>query len=98
MKIPSSIQIGGQRIKIKIEDLENLGEYHSDLRTIKIDSSLAEDGGKLCFETLRHELMHCALDISGVSFCENFEEEAFVRCMDNVFFPAYDKLLTKIYQ
>jgi len=95
MKLPKSIRIGGHKILIKVADLENLGEYHSDIKTIKINASIVADD-KECFETLRHEMMHCALDVSGLSFCDSFEEESIVRCMDNVFFPAYDKLLAKL--
>lgn len=43
-------------------------------------------------QTLRHELMEASLCISGVGFCETFEQEAVVRCMDEVFFPAWDRL------
>lgn len=95
MKLPKSILIGGQRIDIRTAEIENLGEYHADLKLIKINENIINDK-RLCFETLRHEMMHCALNISGLSFCSSFEEESVVRCMDNIFFPAYDKLLASL--
>ncbi len=95
MKIPNSVQVGGHKIDICFAQIENLGEYHTELKQIKINSSLA-GYDKACFETLRHEMIHCAFDISGIAFCETFEEEAIVRCLDNVFFPAYEKLVAQI--
>lgn len=41
--------------------------------------------------TLRHELMHAALSISGIAYIDRLPEEAIVRCFDNLFFPAYEK-------
>jgi hypothetical protein len=40
--------------------------------------------------------MEASLCISGVGFCETFEQEAVVRCMDEVFFPAYERLLKRL--
>jgi hypothetical protein len=42
--------------------------------------------------TLRHEMVHAALAIGGVAFSESMEEEAIVRCMDELFFPAWDRV------
>jgi predicted SprT family Zn-dependent metalloprotease len=47
-------------------------------------------------ETLRHELMHAALSIAGVSYAEHPDEEAFVRCMDTLFFPMWSRLSEKL--
>jgi hypothetical protein len=41
-------------------------------------------------ETLRHEMLHAALDICGISHLEGYEEEAVVRCVENVFHPAWE--------
>ena len=95
MKIPKSVQIGGHKIDVCFAEIENLGEYHSEFKRIKLNASLVGND-KVLFETLRHEMIHCAFDISGIGFCETFEEEAIVRCMDNVFFPAYEKLVSTI--
>ncbi len=93
MKIPNSIQIGGHKIDVCFAQIDNLGEYHAEHKRIKINASIATDD-RAVFETLRHEMIHCAFDISGIAFCETFEEEALVRCLDNIFFPAYEKLVT----
>jgi hypothetical protein len=41
---------------------------------------------------LRHELMEASLCISGVGFCESMEQEAIVRCMEEVFFPVWERI------
>jgi hypothetical protein len=40
--------------------------------------------------------MHAALDISGVGFAESMDQESVVRCFDEIFFPAYEKLREKL--
>ena len=93
MNLPKSLSIAGQRVRIIIDDLsdENLfGYYSHDRRIIFLSDDL--EGIEL-FNTLRHELMEASLCISGVGFCETFEQEAVVRCMEEVFFPAYERLL-----
>jgi|TARA_R110000824_G_scaffold51312_1_gene143212 hypothetical protein len=96
MKIPKTIRIAGQTIQIMREDLsdENLfGYYSHDRKVIILSKELKEDK---VHTTLRHELMEASLCISGVGFCETFEQEAVVRCMDEVFFPAYERLRKRL--
>jgi hypothetical protein len=89
---PTEINIGGKTIAIRIDPkLESWGEYRGDdaeivlaAKTITKQSSLRE--------TLRHEMLHAALDIAGLSYLERFEEEAVVRCIDNIFHPAWEKV------
>lgn len=81
------IEIGGTIIVIEFDDsLSEYGHWNPDLQVIKIGPR-AE---KTFWETLRHEAVHAALDIGGVSYCESMEVEAIVRCMDGLFFPAWD--------
>lgn len=92
--VPKLVNVGGKRIKIRVKpDLEEWGVYYHDLGEIW----LAEKSIKNNLETtLRHEIMHAALAISGVSFMEGFQEEAVVRCFDDIFFPAWEKILPKL--
>ena len=93
MNIPKALRIAGQRVRIRIADLSDddvFGYYSHDRKIIFLSESLEE---KELLDTLRHELMEASLCISGVGFCESFEQEAVVRCMDEVFFPAYERLL-----
>jgi|TARA_R100000482_G_C4999277_1_gene90816 hypothetical protein len=96
MTIPKTIRIAGQTIKISFSDLsdEDLYGYYSHERKIIFLSDKLE--GTNLLTTLRHELMEASLCISGVGFCETFEQEAVVRCMDEVFFPAYERLLKRL--
>ena len=88
--------IGGKRVKIKVSsDIEEWGSYYFDAQLIVI-SERSTHSRKLLLQTLRHEMMHASLAISGVSFSTDFQEEAVCRCMDEIFFPAYERLITKL--
>lgn len=78
-----SIDIGGHTIKVVIDPtIEEYGLFDLDRMTITLRNYDEV--------TLRHELVHAALRIGGVAFCDNFPEEAVVRCMDHLFFPAWE--------
>lgn len=94
--IPKMIHVGGKKIRIVIKpDLDEWGSYHHDLAEIWI-SSRSLDKRSTLRETLRHEIMHASLAISGIAFMERFEEEAIVRCFDDIFFPAWERIQTKL--
>jgi len=94
VKSLKSVVIAGQRIKIQKTELDDCyGQYLHEKRTIQLNKKLQEDE---ILPTLRHEMLHAAFHISGISFCENFEEEACVRCIDEVFFPAYERILKRL--
>lgn len=95
MNLPKTIRIAGQVVKITKDNLsdDNLfGYYSHDRKTIFLSEDLDK---KEILTTLRHELMEASLCISGVGWCETYEQEAVVRCMDEVFFPAYERLLKR---
>ena len=90
-QIPKDMKMAGRIIKIIIKyDLESWGEYHADLKEIHI-SHRALVKRKTFIETIRHKMLHAALDICGLTYLKNYEEESIVRCIDNVFFPGWDK-------
>lgn len=94
MKIPKSVTIGGQRISISVED--NLAEYGQFcLDNMKI--ILRNTDPETMQLTLRHEMIHAAFAISGLSYSKSFDdiEESVVRCLENTFFPAWTKLTSK---
>jgi len=94
MKSLKSVMIAGQRIKIQKAELEDCyGQYLHEKRIIQLHNKLPEHE---IIPTLRHEMLHAAFHIAGISFCENFEEEACVRCIDEVFFPAYERILKRL--
>jgi len=94
VKSLKSVMIAGQRIKIQMTDLDSAyGQYLHDRKTIQLDTYLTDDD---FITTLRHEMLHAAFHISGISFCESFQEEACIRCIDEVFFPAYERILKRL--
>lgn len=86
--------IAGQRIKIQKAELDDCyGQYLHEKRIIQLHNKLPEHE---IIPTLRHEMLHAAFHISGISFCESFQEEACIRCIDEVFFPAYERILKRL--
>lgn len=95
-RIPTSVSVGGKRVRIRvIPELESWGEYHHDEAEIHLAPRTLLKAITLR-ETLRHELMHAALSISGVGFAESLDQEAVIRCFDEIFFPAWDTLHKKL--
>ena len=91
MTIPKSITIGGVRIRIRLSDLGDddcYGMYSHRRKLIEIDETLR---GKELHDTIRHEMLHASLAISGLSYSESYEEEAIIRCMDEIYFPAWER-------
>ena len=89
MKFPKTITIAGRRIKLVVRAFKGAD---SD-KLIQINTGLND---KVALETLRHEVMEAALLISGVGFSERYEQEAVVRCMEEIFFPAWEVILKRI--
>jgi len=90
----NSVMIAGHRIKIKRSDLDDCyGQYSHERRTIQLDTKLPEQE---YLPTLRHEMLHAAFHLSGISFLDSFQEESCVRCIDEIFFPAYERILKRL--
>jgi hypothetical protein len=96
-KTPRSVSIGGQKFKILFRDLENddWGQMLFDDRQILLSKKCLANP-KILKDTLRHEVIHAALAVSGCSFADRFDEESIVRAIDNIFFPAWEKLENKL--
>lgn len=88
MKPPiSSVTIGGTRITIKIVDQEEWGNFHGDAKEITISTRAVLEG--VFLPTLLHELLHAAFFVSGITWAlDSNMEEAVVRCLENIYFPA----------
>jgi len=96
-KLPSSVMIGGIRFQIVCQKIDD-GDYGRmifDDRKIII-STIGLAKAQLIRETLRHEILHAALHVSGVSFLERYDEEALVRAIDHIFHPAWESIRAKI--
>ena len=98
MKFPKTITIAGKRIKLVVEDFkgadsDTFGEYFHDNKLIQINAGLSDEES---LTTLRHEMMEASLFISGLAWAERYEQESVVRCMEEIFFPAWETLLKRI--
>lgn len=87
--IPDHVVIGGKRIEV-IEDPDcvEYGTFSPDEWIIRLGPSAKVSP----LETLRHEMIHAAFAVAGISHLRRFEEEAVVRCLDNILFPALPQL------
>jgi Zn-dependent peptidase ImmA (M78 family) len=93
-KWPKTIHVAGRRVKLSFVDLEDtFGQYKHDLKIIEVNRNIS-DSDKLL--TIRHELMEASLLLSGVGFSERYEQEPIVRCMEEIFFPAWDAFVKRI--
>jgi hypothetical protein len=95
--IPKSVQMAGYRIPIRIKDLggDPYGQYLPDKKVIELDKDTVKDK-KLLRETLRHEMVEAALFISGVSWSEAYCQEPIVRALDEIFWPAWERVSGKV--
>lgn len=94
MKLPTSVKIAGQRVKIKVGKLEEAyGQYEHESRIIWISNTLKDE--RAILTTLRHEILEASLLISGVGWLEKYDQEAIVRCADEIFWPAWESLNLK---
>ena len=93
MKIPKKISIGGITFKVQFIkfDVDDYGRMDFDQRLILLNDSI-KNNLPMVAETIRHEMVHAALAVGGVSFSVDYDEEVIVRCLDSLFFPAWDKL------
>jgi hypothetical protein len=92
MQPPDTITIGGLVFRIVRREMENTyGAMHFDKREIAIAPGLSDADFS---DTLRHEMIHATLAIAGHSHAEKYDEEPIVRAMENIFFPAWEKLNT----
>lgn len=97
LRLPRSIEVAGQRVRVRVSDLEDTyGQFTFDDRLIEIDRKHLHEDPAGAIDTLRHELMEAALFLSGVGFMDRYDQEPVVRAMEQVFFPAWDKLLPRL--
>ena len=60
---------------------------------IEIDKLLCDQGR---VDTIRHEMMEASLLLTGIGFAEKYYQEPIVRCMEEIFFPAWKSFLKTI--
>ena len=93
---PFQVTVGGQTLRVEWADIADYGMYLHDEKKIVLSVKLQDDADGLV-STLRHEMLHAAFAISGHSFGWTSEqEEQVVRCLDGIFFPAWEKVLAAV--
>ena len=97
MELPTTVSIAGHRVKLEVVALSGedppYGLYFHDKTTIQINAGIRD---RELLATVRHEMMEASLLLSGVGFLESYEQEAVVRCMEEIFFPAWAQFLKRI--
>jgi hypothetical protein len=89
---PTFVSIGGMIITIRVDpSLEPWGEYRPDYAEIVLSAETLKNPSILR-KILRHEMLHASFDIAGLSHLTTYEEEAIVRCVDNIYHPAWDRV------
>jgi hypothetical protein len=87
MKRLTSIKVLDHKVKIEyMEHINNWGECDSDKMIIKLSTDCLKDP-RIHATTLMHEVTHMILRLSGVAFMEENDEEAYVRCIENLVIP-----------
>jgi hypothetical protein len=91
-----SVPLAGYKIPIRVRRLDDCyGQYLPDAKVIEIDTETVKDA-KLFRETLRHEMIEAALFLSGVAYSDTYSQEPIVRALDELFWPAWEKVSVKI--
>jgi hypothetical protein len=93
MTVPKKVTIGGIAFAVKRMKMETYGEMDFDARKIHISSDIKDDA--MIIDTLKHEMLHATLAVGGHSWAKVYDEECIVRCIENIFFPAWDNLVKK---
>ena len=86
MRKLSCVNVIGKKIKIIYEDMEDWGQCFTDQKTIYLSNKCLEDP-EIHWWTLVHEVTHLIFAMSGVAFMEQNDEEAYVRCVENLVLP-----------
>lgn len=82
----SSIVVLEHEIKIEYCDMEDWGQCLLDEKIIKINKKCLKDPNQHWW-TIIHEVTHMIFEMSGIAFMECNDEEAYVRCVENLVIP-----------
>tara|TARA_B100000497_G_scaffold78165_1_gene87300 strand:+ start:39 stop:329 length:291 start_codon:yes stop_codon:yes gene_type:complete len=86
MRKLSSVEVLNQKIRIVYEDMEDWGECLLDEKLIKLNKKCLKNPEQHWW-TLVHEVTHMVFELSGVAFMVENDEEAYVRCVENLVIP-----------
>ncbi len=80
------MEVLNQKIRIVYEDMEDWGECLLDEKLIKLNKKCLKNPEQHWW-TLVHEVTHMVFELSGVAFMVENDEEAYVRCVENLVIP-----------
>ena len=87
MKRLTSIKVLDHKVKIEyMEHIDNWGECDSDRLIIRLSNECLKDD-RIHYTTLVHEVTHLILRLSGVAYITEYDEEAYVRFIENLLIP-----------
>ncbi len=86
MKKLSSVEVLNKKIKIIYDEMEDWGECLMDDKAIKLNKKCLTDPEQHWW-TLVHEVTHMIFEMTGIAFMEINDEEAYVRCVENLVIP-----------
>ena len=88
MKRLKNIRVLGHKISIEYKTWPDgqFGSCDPDNKVIKLSHACLDDEA-LHWATLTHEVMHLIFYMSGISFMDSNNEEAYVRCIENLILP-----------
>ncbi len=79
-----------------MKDLDDCyGQYVPDSKVIEIDKQTLKDK-RVLRETLRHEMIEATLFLSGIAYSETYDQEPIVRALDELFWPAWDRVSKRL--
>lgn len=79
-----------------MKDLDECyGQYVPDSKVIEIDKQTLKDK-RVLRETLRHEMIEATLFLSGIAYSETYDQEPIVRALDEIFWPAWDRVSKRL--
>lgn len=88
--IPKFVLVGGRKIAVRVDhEISDWGQFDTDVPEIRLSPRAVSKASTLR-ETLRHEMLHAALDVAGLTYLKHYEEESIVRCIDGIFMPAWE--------
>ena len=86
MRKLSSVEVLNQKVRIVYEDMEDWGECLLDEKLIKLNKKCLKNPDQHWW-TLVHEVTHMIFELSGIAFMKENDEEAYVRCVENLVIP-----------
>ena len=81
-----SLRVLGRRIRVRYSDIEEWGLCDNDQFTIFLSLKCIDDP-RQHWLTIIHEVTHMILRMTGLAYMERQEEEAYVRCIENLIIP-----------